>query len=131
PRAGDNRDASRDYPICAEHADAEIGDVHGAALALAVACLPPVELGHHALEVGTLGDAVAVAPMRRDDLVAVVERRADADRYRLLADVAVNDAVNLAGVVVGRGPLLEAADGEHLAQHFPLLVGRKVHGQTL
>ena len=69
--------------------------------------------------------------MRRDDLVALVESRADADRNRLLADVAVHDAVDLAGVVVGRGPLLEAADGEHLAQHLALLVGRKVHGQTL
>src|SRR2546423_11277403 len=89
PRAGDNRDASRDYPICAEHADPEIGDVHGAALALAVACLPSVELGHHALQVGTLGDAVAVAPMRRDDLVAAVESRTDAHCDCLLADVAV------------------------------------------
>ena len=70
PRAGDDRDAAGDDAVGAEHADAEIGDVHGAALALAVAGLPAVELGHHALEVGALGDAVAVAAMRRDDLVA-------------------------------------------------------------
>jgi hypothetical protein len=36
--------------------------VHGTALALAVARLPPLEFGHHAVEVGALGDAVAVSP---------------------------------------------------------------------
>ena len=117
-----------DDPVGAEHADAEIGDVHRAALALAVAGLPPVELGHHAVEVGALGDAVAVAAMRRDDPVAAIERGADADGDRLLADVAVHDAVDLAGEIIGRGALLEAADGEHLAQHLALLVGRQVRG---
>src|SRR5207244_8278582 len=98
---------SGDDAIGAEHADPEIGDVHRAAFALAVAGLPAIELGHHAVEVGTLGDAVAVAAMRRDDPVAVVERATDADRDRLLADVAMHDAVDLAGQVVGRGALLE------------------------
>ena len=95
--AGDDRNAARDDAVGAEHADAEIGDVHGAALALAVAGLPPVQLGHHAVQVGALGDAVAVAAMRRDDPVAAIERRTDADGDRLLADVAVHDAVDLAG----------------------------------
>src|SRR5207244_4047298 len=95
--AGDDRDPARDDPVGAEHADTEIGDVHGAALALAVSGLPPVELGHHAVEVGALGDAVAVAAVRRDDPVAAVERRADADRDRLLTDIAMHDAVDLAG----------------------------------
>ena len=56
--------------------------------------------------------------------------RADADRDRLLADVAVHDAVDLAGKVVGRGALLEAADGQHLAQHLALLVGRQVRREV-
>ena len=128
--AGDDRNPTRDDPVGAEHPDAEIGDVHGAALALAVAGLPPVELGHHAVEVGALGDAVAVAAMRRDDPVAAIERGTDADGDCLLADVAVHDAVDLAGMVVGRGAFLEAADGEHLAQHLTLLVGRQVRREA-
>ena len=68
--------------------------------------------------------------MRRDDPVAAIERRADADGDRLLADVAVHDAVDLAGVVVGRGAFLEAADREHLAQHLALLVGRQVRREA-
>src|SRR5581483_4603460 len=39
PRAGDDRDAAADDAVGAEHADAEIGDVHRAALAFAVARL--------------------------------------------------------------------------------------------
>src|SRR5439155_742350 len=97
PGAGDDRDPAGDDTVGAEHADAEIGDVHRAALALAVAGLPTVELGHHAVEVGTLGDAMAVAAMRRDDPVAATKRAADADRDRLLADIAMHDAVDLAG----------------------------------
>ncbi len=79
----------------------EIGDVHRTALAFAVAGLPAVKLGHHAVQVGALRDAMAVAAMRRDDPVAALERGADADRDRLLTDVAVHDAVDLAGKVVG------------------------------
>ena len=69
--AGDDRDPAGDDAVGAEHADAEIGDVHRAALALAIAGLPAVELGHHAVEIGALGDAMAVAAMRRDDPVAL------------------------------------------------------------
>ena len=130
--ARDDRNSTRDDPVGAEHPNAEIGDMHGAALALAVAGLPTVELGHHAVEVGALGDAVAVATMRRDDPIAAIERCTDADGDRLLTDVAVHDAVDLAGMVVSRGAFFEAADGEHLAQHFALLVGwqvrREAHG---
>src|SRR5258705_11141250 len=90
PGAGDDPDPAGDDPVGAEHADTEIGDVHRAALALAVAGLPAIQLGHHAVEVGALGDAMAVAPMRRDDPVALTERGADANRDRLLADVAVH-----------------------------------------
>jgi len=88
--------------------------------------LPAVELGHHAIEVGALGDAVPVAAMRRDDPVVAIERRANADRDRFLTDVAVYDAVDLAGVVVGRRALLEAANGEHQTQHLALRVRRQV-----
>jgi hypothetical protein len=101
--------------------------VHGAALALAVPGLTPIELGHHAVEIGALGDAMAVAAMGGDDAVVRRERRAHPDCHRLLADIAMHHAVDPASHIVGRGALLEAADGEHLPQHLALPVGRKVH----
>src|SRR5262249_15826282 len=80
--------------------------------------------------VRAFGDAVPVPAVGRDDLIALFERRAHAHRHRLLTDVAVHDAVDLAGVVIGRGPLLEPANGLHLAQHGALLVTGKVHGRA-
>src|SRR5205085_1654354 len=68
----------------------------------------------------------AVAAMRRDDPVALAERGTDADRHRLLTDIAMHDTVDPAGTVIGRGAFLEAADGQHLAQHLALLIGRKI-----
>src|SRR5262249_33738301 len=125
------RDAARDDAVGAEHADAEIGDVHRTALAFAVAGLPTVELGHHPVEIGALGDAVAMAAMRRDDPVALAERGAGADGDGRLADIAMHDAVDLAGEIIGRGALLEAADRQHPAQHLALLLGRQVRRKAL
>src|SRR5262249_2104043 len=67
--AGDNRYSARDNAVGAEHANVEISDMHRATLAFAVAGLPAVQLRHHAVEIGTLGDAMAMASMRRDDPV--------------------------------------------------------------
>ena len=131
PGAGDDRDPAGDDAVGAEHADAEIGDVHRAALALAIAGLPAVELGHHAVEVRPLGDAMAVAAMGRDDPVAAAQRRADADRDRLLADIAMHDAVDLADEIIGRGALLEPADRQHPPQHLALRLGRQVRREDL
>src|SRR5690349_4678040 len=86
--AGDDRDAAGDDAVGAEHADAEIGDVHRTAFALAVARLSSVKLGHHAVEIGPLGDAVPVAAMCRDDAIVAAQSAADPDRHRLLADIA-------------------------------------------
>src|SRR5262249_46311975 len=125
-----DRDASRHNPVGAQHTDFEIGNVHGPTLPLAVASLAAVDLGHHALEMRTLGDAVSMPTVGRDDLVTLLKGGAYPHRHRLLADVAVHDAVDLAGMVIGRRALLETADGLHLAQHGALLVGRKVHGRA-
>jgi len=69
---------------------------------------------------------VAVAAVRRDDPVVAVERGANADGDRLLSDVAVHDAVDLAGMVVGGRAFLETANGEHLTQHLALRVRRQI-----
>ena len=125
-RASDDRDPAGDNAVGAEHADRKIGDMHRAALALAIAGLSAVELGHHAVEVGALGDAVAMAAMGRNDPVALAKRRTDADRDRLLAYVAVDDAVDFAGEIVGRGALLETPDRQHRPKHAQLHIRRQV-----
>src|SRR5262249_47229505 len=65
---------------------------------------------------------VTMASMRRDDPVVALKGGANADRDRLLADIAMHDAVDLPGEVVRRGALLKAPDHQHLAQHLALLV---------
>src|SRR5262249_58515649 len=120
PRAGrptprQNRDAPRHNPVGTQHADFEIGNVHGPTLALAIAGLAAVKLGHHALEIGTLGDAVSVPAVGRDDLITLLERCTHPNRHRLLADVAVHDAVDLAGVVIGRDAVPDTSERLHLS----------------
>ena len=61
-------------------------------------------------------ERVPVRAMRRGDDVAVLERAADADRARLLADRDVQEAGQLARAETLLDLLLEAADQEHLAQ---------------
>ena len=81
-----DRDAAGDDAVGAEHADREVGDVHRAALALAVAVDPSEQLGHHAADVAAFRDAMAVAAMGAGDPVCTRQRLADADGDRLLAE---------------------------------------------
>ena len=103
--------------------DVEVGDVHRAALALAVAVAPAEQLGHHAVDVGALGDAVAVAAMVADDAIGDAQVRADADGDRLLADVRVHDAVDPVVEAELERQLLEVTDQHHLAIHLNALAG--------
>ena len=65
-RAHRDQDVGADHAVGAEHADLEVGDMHGAALAVAGAALAPEQLAHHGERVGTLGDGVAVAAVGRE-----------------------------------------------------------------
>ena len=67
------------------------------------------------VHVAALGDAVAVAAMRADDVVGVVEVLADADRDRFLARVEVREAGDLARRDLDVQAFLEFADRLHLA----------------
>ena len=110
--AGD-RQAAPDDAIGAEHAHREVGDVHGAALALAIAVHPPEQLRHHAADVGALGDAMAMAPVGADHAVAHGQGRAHPDRHGLLAHVGMHRAVDLPGHPQLDGQLVELPD-QHL-----------------
>src|SRR5579884_1801952 len=117
--AGARRDAggAADDRVRAEVAVRVVGDVHRAALAAAVALLPAEELAVHEPHVGALGDAVAVPAVRRGDRVVAAERRADADRDRLLADVEMREAGHLRRQVELVRLLLEGADAQHALRH--------------
>src|SRR3954447_1691951 len=115
--AGADPRRSADDRVRAEVAVRVVGDVHRAALALAVALLLAEQLAVHEPHVGALGDAVAVAAMRGGDRVVAAQRRADADRDRLLADVEMSQARHLRREVELVRLRLEGADAEHALDH--------------
>jgi hypothetical protein len=121
-----NRDAGGDDPVGAQHADREVGDVHRAALAAVEAAGAAEQLAHHALHGSALGERMAVAAMRRRDVVVRRQVDADARGDRLLAGGQVQRAADLrlgerraeGGDAAARcllGGVLEGADARHRA----------------
>src|SRR5712692_10132377 len=91
-----------------------VGDVHGAALAAAVAGLLAQQLREHQVGPGSLGQAVPMAPVGARDVVVVPQRQADADRHRLLADVEVGQPRHPGRRIELVDLLLEEPDPQHL-----------------
>ena len=102
-----------DDPVCADDAEAGVGDVHRAALAFAVAVALAEQLGHAAVHPPVLGEHVAVASMGRGDVVVDRQSRAHAGGDGLLADVDVHCAGQFPRCFEGRDPLLEETDPHH------------------
>ena len=102
-----------DDAVGAEIAALDIGDVHRAAAAAAIAVFLAEELGEHQLRIGALGDAMAMAAMGRGDVVGLAQRHGGADRARLLADRQMHRAVDQAAHIGFLGAFLEAADEIH------------------
>ena len=115
-RAGDRREPAADDRVRAEVPALDVVEVHRAAVAVRAALDLPVQLGHDRVRVGPARERVPVRAMGRGEDVAVVERVADADRDRLLADRDMEEARQLAGAEPLLDLLLEAPDQEHLAQ---------------
>ena len=112
--ADHRRDAAADDGVGAEMAELHVGDMHGAALAVAVAIHLAGDLGHHALGVGAAGEEDAVAAMVGGEGVLRLHRRAHARRRRLLADRQMqHGAGGLAAHEQFADALLEAADAPH------------------
>ena len=99
--------------VGAQDVEIEGGDVHGATETATVARLPPHELGHHEVELGSLGDAVAMPPVIADDGVGVGQIGAGARGHRFLPDIAMGGALDVAGVEELHRLLVEAADADH------------------
>ena len=73
------------------------------------------------------GWAMAVAAVSAGDFVVLVEVHADTDRHCLLARVEVHKAGNLPGREFDMDPLLELADGLHVAVGLEQLVFGHFH----
>ena len=110
--------------VGAQHADLEIGDVHGAALALAVTGRTTEELGHHAVDVSAFGDAVAVAAMGTGDVIGILQVGTDRHRHAFFTNVGVQGPhyFALAGLVFRL--FLEQANAPHALIHLEELFRR-------
>ena len=126
-RAGGDGDAGADDAVGAQVAEFDVGDVHGAALAAAVAGGTAEEFGHHLVHARALGNAVAVAAVGAGDEVAVVQGGADAGGGGFLPDVEVQGAAHLGRAEGFFGGFFEAAD----APHDPVDPAKLVVGELL
>jgi hypothetical protein len=107
--------ACADDPVAAENLQLEVGDVHRAAEALAVARPLAEHLGHHPAEIGAGRDQVAVRPVVAHDVVGLAHHPAGPDGDRLLSDAAVRGADDGALAEELRGAVLEVPDERHQA----------------
>src|SRR5688572_26145648 len=123
-RAGRDAGAAADDRVGAKIAGRRVGDVHRAALALAVPGFLAQQLSEHQVRRCALGQAVPVTAMRARDVVVFPQCLAHADGDRLLADVEVREPGHQRPRVEIVDALLEQADGDHLLVQPQQRVGR-------
>src|SRR5690606_13781650 len=114
-RARRDADVRGDDAIGAQHADGEVGDVHGAALAAAVAPFPAEQLAHHGERIGAFRQGVPVAAVSRKENVLARQVTADPSGDSLLANGRMNGAQHHLLFEASEGLLFECADAVHQA----------------
>jgi hypothetical protein len=107
---GDRRADDREG---AQHRPLEVADVHRPTLAAAAAGFLPAELGHRRSEVVAPGNGRPVAPMRRGEVIVLVERGERAGCHRLLTGIEMAVPRELPGLKHLTDRLLEGADLHH------------------
>ncbi len=115
-RAGDGGEPAADDGVRSDEPVLDVVQVHGAAVAAAASFDLAVELRHELVRVHALRQRMRVRTVGRGDDVAVLERAADADRDRLLADRHVEEAGQVSGPEALLHLLFEAANEQHLAE---------------
>ena len=108
-----DRQPSADDPVCTQHSDRGIGDVHRAAAAAARTRVTSEQLGEHRAHVHSLGEAVTMASVGRRDVVGRSQWPATPDRRRFLPDADVHESRYFGRLVQFRHPFLETADAQH------------------
>src|SRR5690606_7340891 len=93
--AADQRRPTTDDAVGAQHALAEVGDVHRAAFAAARPGAPAVVLGPHLPDVDAFGVPVAVAAVGAGDRVPLVQVPAHAGDRQLLPRLEVHDTADV------------------------------------
>ena len=84
------RQAAADNTVGPQNTEIEIGNMHRTTFAFAVPGLTPIQLGHHAVQIRTFGDAVPMSAVRADDLDEAAAKRAREEAERELKDRAGN-----------------------------------------
>src|SRR5205823_1170979 len=97
---------------------------HGAAVAVRATLDLAVELGHDLVRRRPVRERMPVRPVRRRDHVAVLERAADADGSRLLAERDVQEARQLTSPEALLHLLLESPDEEHVPEELEQALAR-------
>ena len=103
-----------------------VEQVHGAAAPAAAAFLLAVHLGQCSRHRDSAHQGVAMLPVGRDDPIALLQHRNDADRDRLLAIVKVQKPPDLLLGVELRALVLEAADADHLLEQIERVRARQM-----
>ena len=117
-RAGGDRHARGHDAVGTEDPELRVGDVHGAAPAAVRALILAHQLGEHGGRLQALGQAVAVAAVRRRDDVGRMQWPARADGRRLLPRRQMDETGDFTIAVERRHPLLEASDQQHAPLHL-------------
>ena len=116
-RADTERHGLADNAVGTEHADRDIGNMHGAAAALRITRLFGEQLSHHQLGIPALGQAMAMAAVGTGDVIADFEGRANTNGAGLLTNRQMNKAGQLTLFIFSRCGLLKIANAAHVAVH--------------
>ena len=101
-----------------QDADAEVGQVHGAAFSFAKSSAFAQKLRHRLFHVAPFGDGVAVGAVVAGDPVVVPQGQAGPHGHSFLADVGMGGAHNLPALHHLNHPFFEVADAHHSPQHL-------------
>ena len=108
------RNAAADDTVGAKDTVRPVVNMHAAAATAATARGLGVELGHERGWRQPFGQRVTVAAVRAGDPIIALQVRTHADRHSLLANVEVNKARHLAGLVTGLRGKFELTQLQHL-----------------
>jgi hypothetical protein len=104
-----------------QHAHRKIGDMHGTALALAVAGSLAEKLGHHPVYLGTLGYGMAMSSMGGRDPILLGQIGHNPRRDSFLTNVKVYETRDSPVEEKLLNPGLESADSHHCSQETQLV----------